>query len=83
MGTKKCFITTQNHGFAIGKIPQGFKPWFINANDGTNEGIIHEKLPFIKHGGQMSRPKSNLRENACGFSLNHCKFILKDTNNIA
>ena len=47
MGTKKCFITTQNHGFAIGKIPQGFKPWFINANDGTNEGIIHEKLPFM------------------------------------
>jgi len=47
VGTKKCFLTTQNHGFAIGKIPTGFKPWFINANDKTNEGIIHEKLPFM------------------------------------
>lgn len=47
VGTLKCFMTTQNHGFAIGKIPKGFKPWFVNANDGTNEGIIHEKLPFM------------------------------------
>jgi len=47
IGSPKCFMTTQNHGFAIGKIPKGFKPWFVNANDGTNEGIIHEKLPFM------------------------------------
>ncbi len=47
VGSQKCFMTTQNHGFAIGKIPKGFKPWFINANDNTNEGIIHEKLPFM------------------------------------
>lgn len=46
-GTGRCFITTQNHGFAIGKIPNGFKPWFINANDQTNEGIIHKELPFM------------------------------------
>lgn len=46
---KRCFITTQNHGFAVNdkKLPSGFKPWFINANDNTNEGIIHEKLPFF------------------------------------
>lgn len=47
VGTKKCYITTQNHGFAIGKIPPGFKTWFINGNDGTNEGIIHKTLPFM------------------------------------
>lgn len=47
VGSPKCFMTTQNHGFAIGKIPKGFKPWFVNANDETNEGIIHEKLPFM------------------------------------
>ena len=46
-GTSKCYITTQNHGFAVGQIPEGFKPWFVNANDGSNEGIIHEKLPFM------------------------------------
>ncbi len=47
VGTKRTFITTQNHGYAIGKIPKGFKPWFINANDHTNEGIIHESMPFM------------------------------------
>ncbi len=46
-GTEKCFLTTQNHGFAVGKIPKGFKTWFVNTNDRTNEGIIHETLPFM------------------------------------
>jgi len=46
-GTKRCFITTQNHGFEVSKIPTGFKPWFTNANDKSNEGIIHKKLPFM------------------------------------
>jgi carbamoyl-phosphate synthase small subunit len=46
-GSKRCYITTQNHGFAIGKVPPGFKPWFTNANDDTIEGIIHEKYPFM------------------------------------
>ncbi|MBI4096624.1 MAG: glutamine-hydrolyzing carbamoyl-phosphate synthase small subunit [Candidatus Levybacteria bacterium] len=43
----KCYITTQNHGFAVSKIPKGFKAWFTNANDSSNEGIIHKKLPFM------------------------------------
>lgn len=46
-GKKKCYLTTQNHGFAVGKIPSGFKEWFYNANDNTNEGIIHKTLPFM------------------------------------
>lgn len=48
-GTKRCFITTQNHGYAVDdkKLPDGFKRWFYNANDNSNEGIIHEKLPFF------------------------------------
>lgn len=47
VGSKRCFLTTQNHGYAVGKIPPGFRPWFFNANDNTNEGIIHEKYPFM------------------------------------
>jgi carbamoyl-phosphate synthase small subunit len=47
VGSDRCFITTQNHGFAVSKIPPGFNPWFINANDSTNEGIIHKTLPFM------------------------------------
>lgn len=46
-GSKRCYITSQNHGFTVSKIPSGFKPWFTNANDGTNEGIINENYPFM------------------------------------
>jgi carbamoyl-phosphate synthase small subunit len=45
--TKRCFITTQNHGFAIKTLPDGFEPWFLNANDQTIEGIKHTKYPFM------------------------------------
>lgn len=44
-GTKRCYMTTQNHGFAVGTIPKGFSQWFVNANDHTCEGIIHNVLP--------------------------------------
>ncbi len=49
VGTKRCSITSQNHGYAVNDrtLPQGWKPWFINANDGTNEGIRHCSRPFM------------------------------------
>ena len=46
-GTQRCYLTTQNHGFAVKKIPKDFKEWFYNANDNSNEGIIHKKFPFM------------------------------------
>ncbi|KKU75937.1 MAG: Carbamoyl-phosphate synthase small chain [Candidatus Nomurabacteria bacterium GW2011_GWB1_47_6] len=46
-GTRTCFLTTQNHGFAVSRIPKGFKEWFVNGNDGTNEGMIHATLPVM------------------------------------
>ncbi|HEY4513367.1 MAG TPA: carbamoyl-phosphate synthase (glutamine-hydrolyzing) large subunit [Candidatus Paceibacterota bacterium] len=45
--TQKCYLTTQNHGFAVKRIPPGFTEWFRNANDNTNEGIIHKTLPIM------------------------------------
>ena len=47
-GTQRCYITSQNHGFAVDAraLPHGWKPWFVNANDGTNEGIRHVSKPF-------------------------------------
>ncbi len=45
--TKRCYITTQNHGFEVKTIPTGFYPWFINANDASNEGIIHKSRPIM------------------------------------
>lgn len=47
VGSKKCYLTTQNHGFQVSRVPKSFKPWFINLNDRTNEGIIHKTLPFM------------------------------------
>ena len=46
--TNKCLITSQNHGFAVAEktIPKDWQEWFVNANDGSNEGIKHNKLPF-------------------------------------
>lgn len=48
-GTKRCYITSQNHGFAVDEktLPSDWKPWFRNANDGTNEGIIHISGTFF------------------------------------
>jgi carbamoyl-phosphate synthase small subunit len=45
---KKCFITTQNHGFAIRAetLPKNWKQWFTNANDNSVEGIFCESKPF-------------------------------------
>jgi carbamoyl-phosphate synthase small subunit len=49
VGTKRCCITSQNHGYAVDvrTLPEGWEPWFINANDGTNEGIRHRSRPFM------------------------------------
>lgn len=47
VGTKKCYLTTQNHGYVVSRIPPGFNQWFVNANDGTNEGLIHKNLPIM------------------------------------
>lgn len=47
VGTKRCYMTTQNHGFAVGRVPVGFNTWFVNANDQTCEGIRHKKLPIF------------------------------------
>ena len=43
MRTNRCYITAQNHGFAVdaSSLPHGWQQFFVNANDGTNEGVIH------------------------------------------
>lgn len=48
-GTGRCFITSQNHGYAVepDSLPSGWEPWFTNANDGSNEGMRHVSKPFM------------------------------------
>ena len=62
VGTEKCYITSQNHGFAVDNstIPSEWEPHFINMNDGTNEGIRHKTKPFFSaqfHPEASSGPK--------------------------
>ena len=49
VGTNRCFISSQNHGFAVDSSSLGadWKPYFENMNDGTNEGIKHTSKPFF------------------------------------
>ncbi|KAJ2719071.1 Multifunctional pyrimidine synthesis protein CAD [Coemansia sp. Benny D115] len=44
----KCVITSQNHGYALNdsKMPAGWDRYYVNANDGSNEGIRHLNKPF-------------------------------------
>ena len=49
VGTDRCYITSQNHGYAVDPttLPAGWEPFFVNLNDGTNEGIRHTAKPFF------------------------------------
>ncbi len=49
VGTTKCFITSQNHGFAVDDsiLNEGWEPYFVNLNDNTCEGIKHKEKPFF------------------------------------
>jgi carbamoyl-phosphate synthase small subunit len=48
-GTDKCYISSQNHGYAVAteKLPADWEPLFTNVNDNTNEGIRHKTKPFF------------------------------------
>lgn len=48
-GSERCFITSQNHGYAVdlSTLPAGLEPWFTNLNDGTNEGLRHASRPVM------------------------------------
>ena len=45
----KCYITSQNHGYAVDAIslPSGWEELFVNANDGSNEGLHHSSKPYF------------------------------------
>ena len=47
--TRRCYVTSQNHGYAVDNdsLPEDWEPWFVNINDGTNEGIRHRTKPFF------------------------------------
>ena len=49
VGTNRCYVTSQNHGYAVDASTLG-KDWrelFVNMNDGSNEGICHQTNPWF------------------------------------
>jgi len=47
--TGRCYITSQNHGFAVDDtaLPEGWTSLYTNANDGSNEGVAHQNNPWL------------------------------------
>ena len=47
--TRRCYISSQNHGYAVSEdaLPADWEPWFVNVNDGTNEGIRSRLEPYF------------------------------------
>jgi hypothetical protein len=49
VGTNKCYVTSQNHGYAVDAktLEADWEELFVNMNDGSNEGIRHKTNPWF------------------------------------
>lgn len=49
VGTNRCYVTSQNHGYAVDASTLGndWRELFVNMNDGSNEGIRHQTNPWF------------------------------------
>ena len=49
VGTEKCYITSQNHGYAVdaSTLDKDWSELFVNMNDGSNEGVRHNTNPWF------------------------------------
>ena len=49
VGTDKCYITSQNHGYAVdaSTLDKDWRELFVNMNDGSNEGVRHNTNPWF------------------------------------
>lgn len=49
IGTNRCYVTSQNHGYAVDASTLGndWRELFVNMNDGSNEGIRHLSHPWF------------------------------------
>jgi carbamoyl-phosphate synthase small subunit len=67
--TRRCYITSQNHGYAVRDeaLPAGWEPWFVNVNDGSNEGIRARMQPFF---GVQFHPEASPGPKDTGYLFN-------------
>ena len=47
--SRRCYVTSQNHGYAVRDeaLPSDWESWFVNVNDGTNEGVRSRVRPHF------------------------------------
>lgn len=69
MLTRHCYVTSQNHGYAVAddSLPKDWQPWFVNLNDGTNEGIRSRSRP---HFSVQFHPEARPGPQDTGFLFN-------------
>lgn len=84
--TGRCFITTQNHGFAVNPeaLPSDWSILFTNENDNTNEGIVHNSRPIFTvqfHPEHMGGPRD--LEILFDVFLETCKAVKNGSYNIS
>lgn len=48
MTTRKCLITTQNHGYCVTEAKKGWSVLYENVNDGTIEGLQKKKVTTVQ-----------------------------------
>lgn len=64
--TGHCYVTSQNHGYAVDQdsLPEDWQPWFVNLNDGSNEGVRSRTRPFFS---VQFHPEASPGPRDCGF----------------
>lgn len=75
--TGLCYITAQNHGYAVdtSTLPINWEPLFVNANDGSNEGIIHSYKPFFS---VQFHPEHAGGPHDCAFLFDHFMDLIRN-----
>lgn len=59
---QKVYITSQNHGYYVSRMPENMEVTHINLNDNTVEGMRHKELPIYSvqyHPEACPGPKDN------------------------
>jgi carbamoylphosphate synthase small subunit len=78
IGTNRCYITSQNHGYAVDAdtLPEDWREWFYNNNDETNEGIKHISKPFLVTNDIVFNPNATHSRNV------ESRFYSEDMSNL-